>query len=39
MRVLSVCAVWLAGALAGWAQGDRAGAFDYCVMALSWSPT
>jgi len=39
MRGLVACAVWLAGALAGWAQADRAGEFDYYVMALSWSPT
>ncbi len=24
--------------VAAWAEGDRAGAFDYYVMALSWSP-
>jgi ribonuclease T2 len=38
MRVLA-CLLWLSTALAASAEGDRAGAFDYYVMALSWSPT
>lgn len=37
MRVLVLCLVWLAGMAS--AQGDRAGDFDYYVLALSWTPT
>ncbi|MCY4180184.1 MAG: ribonuclease T2 [Litoreibacter sp.] len=29
---------WLAMSCAAWAEGERAGEFDYYVMALSWSP-
>ncbi len=36
MRMLLI---WFLTASAGLAQGDRAGAFDYYVLALSWSPT
>ncbi|MEM9249770.1 MAG: ribonuclease T2 [Pseudomonadota bacterium] len=35
--ILFLLAVW--GAAPAGAQGDRAGDFDYYVMALSWSPT
>ena len=31
--------VWLMSAAAVWADGERAGDFDYYVLALSWSPT
>ena len=31
--------VWLMSAVAAWADGERAGDFDYYVLALSWSPT
>jgi ribonuclease T2 len=30
--------VWLMMCGAAWGEGERAGAFDYYVMALSWSP-
>ncbi len=30
--------IWFLSALAAFADGDRAGEFDYYVMALSWSP-
>ncbi len=30
--------IWLCLALPVWAENDRAGAFDYYVMSLSWSP-
>ena len=36
MRMLLV---WLFGATAAMAEGERAGEFDYYVLALSWSPT
>ena len=37
MRVISMgLAAWLAAG-AAWAEGERAGDFDYYVMALSWS--
>lgn len=36
MRMLLV---WLLGATAAMAEGERAGEFDYYVLALSWSPT
>ncbi|MEL6203822.1 MAG: ribonuclease T2 [Pseudomonadota bacterium] len=35
----AVLAVAFCAGTSAWAQGDRAGAFDYYVMALSWSPT
>ena len=31
--------VWLMSAVGVWADGERAGDFDYYVLALSWSPT
>lgn len=31
--------VWLMSTAAVWADGERAGDFDYYVLALSWSPT
>lgn len=37
MRVLVVCLVWLAGIAS--AEGEPAGAFDYYVLSLSWTPT
>lgn len=37
MRVLVLCAIWLAGMAS--AQGERSGDFDYYVLALSWTPT
>ncbi len=30
--------IWLAMTAAVWAEGEKAGEFDYYVMALSWSP-
>ncbi|MEL7099814.1 MAG: ribonuclease T2 [Pseudomonadota bacterium] len=30
--------IWLMTATLAWGDGDRAGAFDYYVLALSWSP-
>ena len=42
MRVIAGWAMWLVAAIAAVgaaAEGDRAGDFDYYVMALSWSPT
>ncbi|MEM6322768.1 MAG: ribonuclease T2 [Pseudomonadota bacterium] len=30
--------IWLLGLAPAWAEGERAGDFDYYVMALSWSP-
>lgn len=30
--------IWLLMALPAWAGGERAGAFDYYVLSLSWSP-
>lgn len=39
MRVLAICALSLAlAAPIARAEGERAGAFDYYVLALSWSP-
>ena len=37
MRVLAICAACLL-AFPAFAEGERAGAFDYYVLALSWSP-
>ncbi|SFO87836.1 ribonuclease T2 family protein [Tranquillimonas alkanivorans] len=36
MRLLALLILW---PWAVWAEGERAGAFDYYVLALSWSPT
>ena len=36
MRLLAACLFWASAALA---DGERAGAFDYYVLSLSWSPT
>ena len=30
--------IWILTALPAWAQGDKAGEFDYYVLSLSWSP-
>jgi len=38
MRVFTICAALLS-ALPAWAEGERAGVFDYFVLALSWSPS
>lgn len=35
MRVLLI---WMLLALPAWAEGEKAGAFDYYVLSLSWSP-
>ncbi len=34
--IVGLMMAWLAGA--AWAEGERAGEFDYYVMSLSWSP-
>lgn len=36
MRLLAACLLWASAALA---DGERAGAFDYYVLSLSWQPT
>ncbi|GGH33867.1 ribonuclease T2 [Cribrihabitans marinus] len=38
MRGLAIWCVWAFGAVAAMAEGERAGEFDYYVLALSWSP-
>ncbi|MEM7473294.1 MAG: ribonuclease T2 [Pseudomonadota bacterium] len=35
---MRVVLIWLAFVTSAWAEGERAGEFDYYVMALSWSP-
>lgn len=39
MRVLGWALACMMAAPVAWAEGERAGEFDYYVMALSWSPT
>jgi ribonuclease T2 len=39
MRVLALTAALIWAGVSAAAEGDRAGDFDYYVMALSWSPT
>ncbi|MFA8387175.1 MAG: ribonuclease T [Pelagibaca sp.] len=39
MRVLVLAMVGLVIASMSWARGEKAGAFDYYVLSLSWSPT
>ena len=35
---MRIVMIWLLLALPAWAEGERAGQFDYYVLALSWSP-
>ncbi|PCH67092.1 MAG: ribonuclease T [Rhodobacteraceae bacterium] len=30
--------IWIIAAMPAWAEGEKAGAFDYYVLSLSWSP-
>ena len=39
MQVLGLALIGLIAATGVWAKGERAGAFDYYVLSLSWSPT
>ncbi len=39
MRVLVLALVGVIAGSVAWAKGERSGAFDYYVLALSWSPT
>jgi ribonuclease T2 len=39
MRFVVIWVFSLLQATALWAEGEKAGVFDYYVMALSWSPT
>lgn len=39
MRAIWLGLSWVLATGAAWAEGDRAGEFDYYVLSLSWSPT
>lgn len=39
MRLIQAVVIAICAALPLWAEGERAGAFDYYVLSLSWSPT